>query len=228
MNEHQVASPQQWLLARKSCSKRGRRSPRTSMSSPKPAGRCPGARRKAVRFRGPSGPESLADLSRSLAAGRLSFHVWTERRGRLQELLVLGPTTSTARAAFGRARRDARRRLARSVEQARGVQEAVGGSFKWLSSGMNTVQRRSGVAFRDEESRGRQHDYNYAPLAKGPSDCTASACLQGRERSRLPHLLHLWRGLDMLNGTYHYLDLVPKGPRRRRPALPQRLAEVSR
>ena len=30
-------------------------------------------------------------------------------------------------------------------------------------------------------------------------------------RTRVPHLFNLWRGIDMLNAAYNYLDLIPKG-----------------
>jgi len=63
MNEHQVASPQQWLWRAKSCSKKRRRSPAHAMSSPKPPGAALGARPKSSTvFEGPSGPESAGRL----------------------------------------------------------------------------------------------------------------------------------------------------------------------
>jgi len=141
------------------------------MSSPKPAGRCPGsASKSSTSSRARAARSRFWTCSRSLAAGRLSFHVWTERRRRLQELLVLGRQLQRRGAASGGARRDARRRLARSAEQARCVQKRLGWSFKWLSSGKNEFNFDLGVAFREEDRAAATMTYNYAPLAKGPSD----------------------------------------------------------
>ena len=64
----------------------------------------------------------------------------------------------------------------------------------------------------DELAKGEVY-YNYA-LDRSPRtpNGPASACSTRTWTARVYHTYSTYaRGLDMMNGAYHYLDLVPKG-----------------
>jgi len=59
-------------------------------------------------------------------------------------------------------------------------------------------------------SRGEVH-YNYA-MQKFPSEEAPGISVFCKDGSDVYHTYSCYaRGLDMLNGAYHYLDLLPKG-----------------
>ena len=67
------------------------------------------------------------------------------------------------------------------------------------------------VSFMPEEiAKGRAY-YNYGIRPIGASDEQGISVFYKNERGEVPHLFLPWRGIDMVNGAYHYLDLVPKG-----------------
>ena len=83
--------------------------------------------------------------------------------------------------------------------------------FKWVSSFANDFNRDYQVSFTPEEmSRGEVH-YNYA-MQKFPSEEAPGISVFCKDGSDVYHTYSCYaRGLDMLNGAYHYLDLLPKG-----------------
>ena len=66
--------------------------------------------------------------------------------------------------------------------------------------------------FRPARKRRGKVDYNFAFRTFPATKVRARACsTRIDQRSNLPHLLDLWRGLDPLVGTYRILDVMPKG-----------------
>lgn len=88
----------------------------------------------------------------------------------------------------------------------------MGWSFKWASSFGNDFNRDYHVSFSKEEVAKGEMTYNFQP-SKFPSDEAPGISVFYRdEEGRVFHTYSCYaRGLDMLNGAYHYLDLVPKG-----------------
>jgi len=88
----------------------------------------------------------------------------------------------------------------------------MGWRFEWVSSYGNEFNRDFGVSFTPEEMARGEMTYNYR-VGKFPSD--EAPGISVFYRSDTGEVFHTYscyaRGLDMLNGTYHYLDLVPKG-----------------
>ena len=87
----------------------------------------------------------------------------------------------------------------------------MGWQVKWLSSLNNDFNRDYHVTFTPEELEQHKAYYNYtngtfpAPEAPGIS-------VFYRDDGAIYHTYSTYaRGLDMLNGAYHLLDLVPKG-----------------
>jgi len=86
----------------------------------------------------------------------------------------------------------------------------MGWSFRWVSSGASAFNRDFGVTFPPEEIEAQRGSYNYA----GPPRMSElpGTSVFARNGDRVFHTYSTYaRGLDRLNGAYHYLDMLPKG-----------------
>lgn len=87
----------------------------------------------------------------------------------------------------------------------------MGWKFPWVSSLQNDFNRDYHVSFSAEEIAGGGVEYNYE-RRKFPSEEAPGCSVFAREGNEVFHTYSCYaRGLDMLNTTYHFLDLVPKG-----------------
>jgi len=88
----------------------------------------------------------------------------------------------------------------------------MGWRVKWLSSLANDFNRDYHVTFTPEERESGRAYYNYAngsfPAPEGPG----VSVFYRDDDGAIYHTYSTYgRGLDMVNGAYHVLDLVPKG-----------------
>src|SRR5881296_2215814 len=91
-------------------------------------------------------------------------------------------------------------------------QKRMGWSVKWVSSFHTDFNRDYYVTATPEELETKRAYYNYAvgsfPVAERPG---VSVFYQDADGTIYHTYSCYARGLDMLNGAYHLLDLVPKG-----------------
>lgn len=88
----------------------------------------------------------------------------------------------------------------------------MGWSFAWASSAGNDFNRDYGVSFSPEQLASGTVTYNYAERKASGSELPGISVFHRDAGGRIFHTYSCYaRGLDMLNGAYHYLDLVPKG-----------------
>jgi predicted dithiol-disulfide oxidoreductase (DUF899 family) len=103
----------------------------------------------------------------------------------------------------------------------------MGWKFKWVSSFGNDFNHDLHVSFTPEEKARGKVDYNYS-LTEFPSE--EAPGLSAFLKNDTGEIFHTYssyaRGLDMLVGTYNFLDLAPKG--RDEDALPWSMAWVRR
>lgn len=86
----------------------------------------------------------------------------------------------------------------------------MGWKFPWLSDA-GDFSSDFHVSFRPEELAAGPVDYNYRGLKTSMTDLPGYSVF-AREGAEVFHTYSCYaRGLDMLNVTYHLLDLVPKG-----------------
>jgi predicted dithiol-disulfide oxidoreductase (DUF899 family) len=88
----------------------------------------------------------------------------------------------------------------------------MGWRVRWVSSLHSDFNRDYHVSFTPEELERGQAYYNYAvgpfPVAEGPG----ISVFYRDDDGSIYHTYSCYaRGLDVLNGAYHLLDLVPKG-----------------
>jgi predicted dithiol-disulfide oxidoreductase (DUF899 family) len=88
----------------------------------------------------------------------------------------------------------------------------MGWSFPWFSSSGNSFNYDYGVSFRDED-RARGALYNYGLIdQEEETDLPGISVFYKDAAGRIFHTYSTYtRGIDLMNTTYNYLDLVPKG-----------------
>jgi predicted dithiol-disulfide oxidoreductase (DUF899 family) len=87
----------------------------------------------------------------------------------------------------------------------------MGWSFKWVSSFRNDFNYDYGVSFKPEQIASGAPIQNYGS-SKPPGEETVGVSVFCKDRDEIFHTYSCYsRGVDMLNGAYHYLDLTPKG-----------------
>ena len=82
----------------------------------------------------------------------------------------------------------------------------MGWSFPWASAGDSGFNEDFGVTFD-----GPGGEYNYAPRTGNHSELPGISVFLNHGGDVLHSYSAYSRGLDMLNGAYHYLDLTPLG-----------------
>lgn len=113
-----------------------------------------------------------------------------------------------------------------TLDQIKTYQTRMGWDFPWISSGRSEFNYDFGVSSRQEDLDAGAKTYNLetAP-SMGPESPGVSVFARDGDRVFLTYQVFA-RGLDLLNGTYHILDLTPKG--RDEADLPWSMAWLSR
>jgi predicted dithiol-disulfide oxidoreductase (DUF899 family) len=113
------------------------------------------------------------------------------------------------------------------LEKLEAYKRRMGWSFKWLSSLGNDFNHDFAVSFTEEERKQGGNNYNFATTRFSSEEAPgASIFTRGDDGGIYRSYSCYARGLDMLNGAYHHLDLVPKG--RNEQGLPYPMAWVRR
>ena len=99
-----------------------------------------------------------------------------------------------------------------SLDKLEAFRKRMGWGFKWVSSSGNDFNRDFHVSFKPEEISKGDVYYNYG-MQKFPVEEAPGISVYCKDAAG--SVFHTYscyaRGLDMLNGAYHYLDLSPKG-----------------
>ena len=168
---------------------------------------------KSYRFEGPSGALSLADLfdgrsqlivyhfmfAPDWEEGCKSCSFWADNFNGIPIHLNHRDVTFTAISRAPFAKIDA-------------YKKRMGWSFRWVSSCGSDFNFDYHVSFTPEQIAEGKAYYNYEVRPIDVSDEVGISVFYKNERGEVFHTYSCYsRGVDMLNGAYHYLDLVPKG-----------------
>ena len=170
-------------------------------------------------FEGPRGSEDAPrPVRRPQPVDRLPLHVRAGGRRWLPALLVLGRQLRRERRAPRRPRDDARRDLARTGREARGVPPAHG-----LGLPLGLVRRQrlqlATSASRSPPDERESRVYNYGSQAPGLADREGVSVFVRDDEGAVFHTYSAYaRGIDLLNSAYNYIDLTPEGRGRGRAA----------
>jgi predicted dithiol-disulfide oxidoreductase (DUF899 family) len=111
------------------------------------------------------------------------------------------------------------------LEKLEAYKKRMGWTFKWVSSLGNEFNRDYHVSFTPEEKD--TGFYNFEARGFGSSEAPGISTFFKDEDGSIFHTYSCYaRGLDMVNGAYHLLDLAPKG--RDEAGLPWPMAWVRR
>jgi predicted dithiol-disulfide oxidoreductase (DUF899 family) len=88
----------------------------------------------------------------------------------------------------------------------------MGWSFEWLSSAGSDFNYDFGVSFTRQELADKTAVYNYSTQDPGMEDREGVSVFYQDDSGSVYRTYSAYaRGIDMLNGAYHFLDLTPKG-----------------
>ena len=88
----------------------------------------------------------------------------------------------------------------------------MGWTFPWVSSFGSDFGRDFHVSFTDEELKSGMAEYNYKNEIYPIRELPGLSVFMKDQRGNIFHTYSTYaRGLDIFLGTYHYLDIVPKG-----------------
>jgi predicted dithiol-disulfide oxidoreductase (DUF899 family) len=103
----------------------------------------------------------------------------------------------------------------------------MGWSFKWVSAGESTFNYDFQVSHNPEAARNGTAYYNYGTGVKVGEEMPGVSVFYQDRNGDIYHTYSAYsRGIDLLNGAYNYIDLVPKG--RDEEGLPDPMAWVRR
>ncbi len=99
-----------------------------------------------------------------------------------------------------------------SLEKINAYRARMGWRFEWVSSLESDFNRDFHVSFTPDELDNDRCNYNYRVGSYPVDEAPGVSVFYRDEAGELFHTYSCYaRGLDMLNGAYHYMDLAPRG-----------------
>jgi predicted dithiol-disulfide oxidoreductase (DUF899 family) len=214
MTAHQVVSREEWLAARTAFLAKEKELTRLQDELHRQRRALPWvAVEKPYVFDGPRGKETLADLfagksqlvvyhfmfSPEWDAGCKHCSFWADNFNGIDVHLRHRDVSFVAisRAPLGK------------LEAFR---KRMGWSFKWVSSSETDFNYDYQVSFAPDALQSGSVVFNYARTAMAMTDREGISVFARDERGAVFHTYSCYaRGIDVVNGAYHFLDLVPKG-----------------
>ena len=214
MQNHKVVSKDEWLAARREHLAKEKQFTRLRDQLCQERRELPWVKvEKEYLFDGPKGKETLPDLfdgssqlivyhfmySPDWVEGCPSCSFWADN---FNGIVIHLNHRDINLVAVSRARWD----------QLEAYQKRMGWSFKWVSSFGSDFNRDYHVSFTPEEMKKGEVFYNFR-INKFPSDeAPGISVFYKNEQGDVFHTYSCYaRGLDMLNGAYHFMDLAPNG-----------------
>jgi predicted dithiol-disulfide oxidoreductase (DUF899 family) len=98
------------------------------------------------------------------------------------------------------------------LDKLQAYKKRMGWSIKWFSSFESDFNRDYHVSFTSEEMEKGEMYYNYRISNFPMEEAHGISVFYKNQQGEVFHTYSCYsRGLDMLNGAYHYMDLAPKG-----------------
>ncbi len=214
MASHDVVSHERWVEARKQLLAKEKEFTRLRDQLSQARRDLPWERiEKSYVFDGPNGEETLAQLfagrgqlvvyhfmyDPSWEAGCKSCSFWADNFNGIVVHLAHRDATLIA---VSRA----------PLDKLEAYKRRMGWSFKWVSSHHNDFNRDFHVSHTPEELQKGEGYYNYNRQKPYASEAPGISVFFQDGSGAVFHTYSCYaRGLDMLNGAYHYMDLLPKG-----------------
>src|SRR5262245_58438547 len=98
------------------------------------------------------------------------------------------------------------------LDKLEAYKKRMGWSFKWVSSYSNDFNYDYHVSFTPDEMKKGEVFYNFHVGQFPTEEAPGISAFYRNESDEVFHTYSCYaRGLDMLNGAYHFMDLAPKG-----------------
>jgi predicted dithiol-disulfide oxidoreductase (DUF899 family) len=212
--EHPVVSHDQWIAARRRLLEAEKEFTRRRDQLSRQRRELPWERvDKSYVFAGPKGPETLPQLFAGRSqlivyhfmfdpaweAGCKSCSFWADNFNGIDVHLTHRDVTFLAVSRAPQAKLEAYR-------------QRMGWSFKWVSSYGTDFNYDYGVSFTPDEVAAGTALWNYERQKPFGTEGVGISVFYRDPNGTVFHTYSCYsRGVDMLNGAYHYLDLTPKG-----------------
>ncbi|NNE41582.1 MAG: DUF899 family protein [Marinicaulis sp.] len=99
-----------------------------------------------------------------------------------------------------------------SIKMINAYKSRMGWSFPWVSSMGGEFNRDFDVSFSEQEIERGEKVYNFGTLGFPSTEGPGISVFAKDDNGKVYHTYSTYaRGLDMLNGAYHMIDLTPKG-----------------
>ena len=209
---HPVVSPDQWQTARAVLLQKEKEFTKARDALSRERRALPWEKvEKPYVFEGPNGPESLSDLFAGKSqlvvyhfmfnpkddAGCPSCSFWADH---YDGMTVHLGQRDVSFVVISRA----------PLAKIAAFKQRMGWTFKWLSSGNNSFNYDFRVSFTPADSE--KPVYNVGTLVPGMPDREGLSVFTKDSSGAVFRTYSTFaRGIDMINGTYQILDLVPKG-----------------
>jgi len=212
--QHEVVSPQQWIASRKELLRKEKEFTKLRDDLSRQRRELPWEKvEKQYVFDGPNGKQTLADLF----AGRSQLIIYHFMFGPGWEQGC--PSCSYLADHFGGslvhlANRDVTLAVVSRapIAQIETFKQRMGWQFRWVSSFASDFNHDYHVSFTPAEVERSEVEYNYAMVRMSGTERPGISVFYKDPSGAVFHTYSCYaRGLDMMNGAYHYLDLVPKG-----------------
>jgi len=98
------------------------------------------------------------------------------------------------------------------LETLQAYRERMGWGFKWVSSYQSDFNFDFQASFTAEEMEKGEMFYNFSTNSFPSDEGPGVSAFYKNNRNEVFHTYSTYaRGLDMLNGAYHYMDIAPRG-----------------
>jgi len=98
------------------------------------------------------------------------------------------------------------------LEKIHAFKARIGWNFTWVSSFRNDFNYDFDASFTPEQLEGGTASYNFGTMDPGGEDREGASVFYKDASGAIFHTYSCYaRGIDMLNGTYQFIDLTPKG-----------------
>jgi predicted dithiol-disulfide oxidoreductase (DUF899 family) len=214
MLTHRVVSHEEWLAARQEHLAKEKEFTRLRDQLSAERRALPWERvEKEYVFDGPNGPQRLADLfgdkhqlivyhfmfGPDWEEGCPSCSFWADNFNGIEVHLNHRNTTMVA---ISRA----------PLERLEAYRQRMGWRFPWFSSLHTDFNQDYQVSFSPDPAQQGEYIYNYRRGEFGGEESPGISVFYRDDDGTVYHTYSTYaRGLDMLNGAYHFLDLTPKG-----------------
>src|ERR1700758_2155494 len=214
MQPHKVVSHEEWVAARKAHLADEKAFTRARDALSRKRRELPWEKvEKNYVFDGPTGKETLADLFGSKSQ-LIVYHFmlgpgWEEGcpscsflADHFEGSLIHLANRDVSFAVVSRA----------PIAQVEAFKKRMGWRFKWVSSFGNDFNYDYNVSFTKDDIAQHKTYYNYQVQEFPSEEAPGASVFYKNAAGNLFHTYSTYgRGLDILLGTYHFLDLAPKG-----------------